>query len=82
MLQVIPRQTIGFYKIEYFSYDGEKYTDHPNAIYDHQKTTLGNNENKVLAVGGYNPGTLSVELFDINSNVWTTKSPFPYCSSS
>ena len=63
-----------------FSYNGEKYTDHPSSVNDHNLTSLGNIENKILAVGGYTPSTLKVELFDINSNSWTTKTSFPYCS--
>ena len=68
--------------MECFSYNGEKYTDHPNTVNDHYQTTLGDIENKILAVGGYGPSTITVELFDINSNSWTTKTSYPYCSSS
>ena len=63
-----------------FSYNGEKYTDHPSSVNDHYNTSLGNIENKILAVGGHLPSTLKVELFDINENKWTTKTSFPYCS--
>ena len=62
------------------SFNGEKYEDHPNAANDHYDTSLGNIENKVLAVGSTNNN--KVELLDISSNTWTTKATFPYCSSS
>ena len=66
--------------MDYFSYNGEKYTNHPSTVNDHYDTTLGNIENKILAVGGRATDTNKVELFDIDSNKWTTKTPFPYCS--
>ena len=64
----------------FFSYNGEKYTDHPNSVNDHYLTTLGDIENKVLAVGDGGSGSNKVEIFDINSNKWTTKKSFPYAS--
>ena len=72
--------------MKYFSYNGEKYTDHPDSVNDHYWTTLGDIENNILAVGGGYVGVPStennkVELFDINSNKWTPKAPFPFCSS-
>ena len=66
--------------MEYLSYDGEKYTNHPNSVYDHFQTTLGNIENKIVAVGSYSDQNTKVEIFDINSNTWTTQSSFPHCS--
>ena len=70
--------------MRFFSYNGEKYTDHPNSANDHYLTTLGDIENKVLAVGGGSgggsPNTNKVEMFDINSNKWTTKTSFPFAS--
>ena len=66
--------------MECFSDNGEKYTDHPSSVNDHYLTTLGDIENKVLAVGGSTPSTNKVELFDINSNKWTTKTSFPFAS--
>ena len=66
--------------MQYFSYNGEKYENHPNSVNDHYKTTLGEIVNKILAVG--DQANIKVELFDINSNSWTTKTSFPYCSSS
>ena len=70
--------------MRFFSYNGEKYTDHPNSANDHYLTTLGDIENKVLAVGGgsggVSPNTNKVEMFDINSNKWTTKTSFPFAS--
>ena len=68
----------------YFSYNGEKYTDHPNSANDHYLTTIGDIENKILAVGGsssdFSTANTKVELFDINSNKWTTKTSFPFAS--
>ena len=67
--------------MEYFSYNGEKYTIHPNAVNDHYYTSLGNIENKVVAVGSMIIANTKVEIFDINSNTWTEKTSFPFCSS-
>ena len=67
--------------MEYFSYNGEKYTDHSNSVNDHYLTALGNIENKILAVGGYTASNNKVELFDINTNKWAPKTSFPFCSS-
>ena len=66
-----------------FSYNGKDYSDHPSAVNDHYITTLGNLDNSVLAVGdGGNYGfNNKVELFDISTNTWTTKSSFSFCSS-
>ena len=67
-----------------FSYNGEKYTNHPNSANDHYLTTLGDIENKVIAVGSGSSGgsssTNKVEMFDINSNKWATKTSFPFAS--
>ena len=67
-----------------FSYNDEKYTNHPNSINDHYKTTIGNIENKILSVGGSSDDSSTkntkVELFDISSNKWTTKTSFPFSS--
>ena len=64
----------------YLSYNGEKYTNHPNSVNDHTRTTLGDIENKIVAVGSYSSQNTKVEIFDINSNKWTTKTSFPFCS--
>ena len=64
----------------FFSYNGEKYTIHPEAVNDHYLTSLGNIENKVIAIGDLDYGNTNVELFDISSNTWSTKTSFPYCS--
>ena len=48
---------------------------------------LGDIENKILAVGsccsssGSSQGNNIVELFDISSNTWTTKTSIPFCLS-
>ena len=86
MFQVTDKN-LNFDKMESFSYsyNGQKYTDHPDSTNDHFETSLGNIGNKVLAVGGSSTagGThnVEVELFDIDSNAWTTKTSFPYCRS-
>ena len=68
--------------MEYFSYNGELYTDHPNSVNPHYETTLGDIENKVLAVGDFSSTKNNkVEIFDISSNTWSTKTSFPFCSS-
>ena len=67
--------------MEYLSYNGEKYTDHPSSVNDHYLTTLGDIENKILAVGGGTSSNNKVELFDISSNKWASKASFPFCSS-
>ena len=66
---------------QFFSYNGKKYTNHPSSANDHYCTTLGTIDNQILAVGGYELNNNKVELFNISSNTWTTKTPFPYCSS-
>ena len=66
--------------MEYLSYNGEKYTNHPNSVNDHYHTTLGDIENKIVAVGSHTAQNTQVEIFDINSNTWTTKTSFPFCS--
>ena len=60
------------------------YTNHPDSVNSHYGTTLGDIENKILAVGEYFMHSLKnnkVELFDISSNKWSTKTSFPFCSS-
>ena len=73
----------------FFSYNGKDYyTNHPDTVNDHHAISLGNINNNVLAVGdswsysGIGPrGSTEVEMFDINSNTWSSKTSFPYCSS-
>ena len=70
--------------MKYFSFNGKVYKDHPNSVNSHYRSTLGDIENKILAVGEYyNSSTKNnkVELFDISSNTWSTKTSFPFCSS-
>ena len=67
--------------MEYSSYNGEKYTNHPDSVNSHYSASLGNIENKIVAVGSLDPENTKVEIFDINSNTWTTKTSFPFCSS-
>lgn len=64
-----------------YSYNGGSFTNHPNAASKHFQTTLGDLENKILAVGGYSTSNKIVEVFDISSNKWSTKTAFPWCSS-
>ena len=79
MLQVETRQLDIASINPNFSYNGKQYTNHPNSANNHYDTTLGDIENKILAVGDRRGN--KVELFDISSNTWTTKTSFPYCSS-
>lgn len=67
-----------------FSYNGQKYDDHPDSSYYHSMSSLGNIDNRIISVGG-SSGTNQVpprmvELFDITSNSWMVKGTFPYCS--
>ena len=66
-------------KMDYLSYNGEKYTNHPDSAYDHHGTSLGDIDNEIVAVGSFG-GNTNVEIFDINSNTWTTKTSYPFCS--
>ena len=66
--------------MNFFSYNGEQYTNHRNSINPHWQTKLGDIENKILVVGDASSENNKVELFDISSNTWTTKTSFPYCS--
>ena len=54
--------------------------NHPDTVFDHNYTSLGNIANKVLAVGGNSSGNNQVEIFDIETNRWTTNSSFAFCS--
>ena len=66
--------------MNYLSYNGEKYSNHPDSVNEHYCTSLGNIENKVLAVASAIPYHDKVELFDIESNTWTMKTSFPFGS--
>ena len=87
MLQVIARQLKSngsIFLMEYFSYNGEQYANHPNSVNSHYHTTLGDIDNKILAVGEYYTSISKnnkVELFDISSNTWSTKTSFLFCAS-
>ena len=86
MLQVISvESTLESHKLwaitRFFSYNGKDYINHPDTVNDHYRTSLGNIDNKVLAVGGHSVNNNKVEMFDINSNTWTSKTAFLYCSS-
>ena len=64
--------------ILYFSYNGQTSQDHPDSAYSHYYTSLGNIQNTVVAIGSWSPSNNKVELFDIATNTWTSKEPFPY----
>ena len=53
--------------------------NHPDAANRHRHTSLANINNKVLAVSDYATNN-QTEIFDIDTNTWTTKSPFPFCA--
>ena len=61
------------------SYNGKDYTNHPDTVASHFTTSLGNIDNKVLVVGGaYSEN--EVEMLDIDSDTWSSKTSYPYCS--
>ena len=63
-----------------FSYNGETSTNLPDSKHWHQRTTLGNIENNVLAVGSGGPEKNNqVEVLDIQANTWTTRARYPFC---
>ena len=62
------------------SYNGKTYINHPDTTFNHGLTSLGNINNKVLAVGGSSANENHVEIFDIDTDNWTTKTEFPFCS--
>ena len=62
------------------SYDGKEFTNHPSTVNDHYWTSLGNINNRILAVGDYSSENYPIELYDINSNTWTPKKAYPYCT--
>ena len=64
----------------YLSYDGKEFEIHPDSVYSHNPTTLGNIENQAIAIGG--GANTEVELFNIANNTWTTQTQFPYCGKS
>ena len=63
------------------SYNGKTYANHPSTTHDHDSIALGDIDNKVLAVGSRSPLNLDVEIFDIETNTWKTKTQFPFCPS-
>ena len=66
----------------FLSYNGETSMNLPDSKYWHQRTTLGNIENNVLAVGSSGPeNNNQVEVFDTQSSIWTTRARYPFCSS-
>lgn len=44
----------------------------------HYRTTLANNDDAPIAVGGQNTNTNNIEMFDISSNSWTEVVDYPY----
>jgi len=64
------------------SYNGETSTNLPDSNYWHQRTSLANIENKVLAVGSSGPENNNrAEVLDIQANIWTNRARYPFCSS-
>ena len=53
--------------------------NHPNSVSRHEWATLGDIDNKVIAVGDHYRNN-EVEVFDIKSNTWTMQTSCPYCS--
>lgn len=74
-------KSIYFYKKGNFcSYNGKTYVDHSDSLFDHGLTTLGTIDNKVLTVGGASPSNNEVEILEFDTNTWTAKTEYPYCS--
>ena len=61
-----------------WSYNGKTYVNHPDTTHDHHFTSLGDIDNKVLVVGSNSANGNQVEIFDIVTNRWTTKTQFPF----
>ena len=65
----------------HLSYNGETfYQNHKKAVHTHGTTSLGNLDNTVLALGGYKVNNPELELYDIGTDTWTVKTPYPYCT--
>ena len=60
-----------------FSYNGLIYNDHDDAKNDHYHISIGNINNNVVAIGSLKNNR--VEIYDIETNAWTTKKEFPFC---
>ena len=69
---------LDFFYVFDLSYNGKTYVNHPDTINEHYLTSLGNIDNKVLAVGGNSNN--QVEIFDISNGLWTAKSSFKFCT--
>jgi len=63
-----------------FSYSGFDFDTHPDSAWPHTHTTLGNVNNLVIAVGDWQSKNIQVEQFNIATNSWSTRAPYPYCS--
>ena len=63
-----------------FSYSGFDFDTHPDSAWPHTHTTLGNVNNLVIAVGDWQTKNTQVEQFNIATNSWSARSPYPYCS--
>ena len=59
------------------SYNGKQYEEHPNSEFDHYKASIGNIENKIVAIAGQRGN--QIEIFDIPSNKWTKQSDNTLC---
>ena len=59
------------------SYNGKQYEDHPDSEFDHYTASIGNIENKIIAIAGLRGN--QIETFDITSNKWTRQSEYTLC---
>ena len=54
----------------------------PSSNYWHQRTSLANIENKVMAVGSSGAENNNrAEVLDTQANIWTNRASFHFCSS-
>lgn len=54
------------------------FRQHADANNEHAATTLANYNGSPFAVGGSDPDSNKVELYDISSNVWNDATEYPY----
>ena len=51
---------------------------HADSKTEHAATTLANYDGSPFAVGGSEPDSNKVEVYDISANVWSDASEYPY----
>ena len=61
-----------------FSYDGVAFHRHSDAKTGHVYTTLANYDGSPFAVGGSDPDSNKVEVYDISTDKWSDVLEYPY----